>query len=230
MRDQRNESVYHLLNQLNEQWSMQVRPEDVFKNEFLHDLKTDHIAVDERGVPIARATDRASLTRAAPGAAAYFSADDLKDILPIPSTPPSKIPVPKAPFAAPVAPTPEPVKVMPVGTDFEDTPRPDWDKERPDNLHPAGTLADLMKQTPSGTVDATSKTFQYSTPENLKAWTPDAVVNTPLAQLPTTPYPRPTPPAATLGQPDNRASAENVDAGVTTNDPHVVDPAKPKLN
>lgn len=53
---------------------------DVIRNEFLHDLKTDHIAVDHTGTPIARATDRAAVERAAPNAAAYFSGADLAAI------------------------------------------------------------------------------------------------------------------------------------------------------
>lgn len=49
---------------------------EVFRNEYLHLLGLDHIAVDANGVPIARASDRASVERAAPNAAAYFSGAD----------------------------------------------------------------------------------------------------------------------------------------------------------
>lgn len=77
MRDALSESLYTLLDHLNRQWSQPpMNILEVIRNEFLHDLKGDHIAVDARGTPIARAADRAAVERAAPNAAAYFSGAD----------------------------------------------------------------------------------------------------------------------------------------------------------
>lgn len=76
MRDGLSESLYALLFDLNRQWSPPMNILQVFRNEFLHKLGTDHIAVDRNGVPIARAADRASIEKAAPDAAAYFSGPD----------------------------------------------------------------------------------------------------------------------------------------------------------
>lgn len=116
MRDALSESLYTLLFDLNRQWSQPpMNILEVIKNEFLHNLKTDHIAVDHTGTPIARAADRASVEHAAPNAAAYFSGADfattdstpLADAVvatgvsavtptPIVSTPPEFFPAPPA--------------------------------------------------------------------------------------------------------------------------------------
>src|ERR1035437_144231 len=150
MRDETDEAVYALLNRLNHQWtqgSPTMKPEHVTHNEFLTNLGTDHVAVDERGVPIARASDRATLTRAAPGAAASFSGEDFyppaAPVLAVPSV--SHMPVPSAPAAPPVTPTKEPVPVMPIG-DLPDTPKPDWSDESLNNLQPTGTPAKWLAQ------------------------------------------------------------------------------------
>lgn len=58
---------------------------DVIRNEFLHAIGTDHIAVDHAGTPIARAADRASVEHAAPDAAAYFSGADFEEAAPAPA-------------------------------------------------------------------------------------------------------------------------------------------------
>jgi hypothetical protein len=218
---------------------------DIFKNEFLHNLGHDHIAVDHAGIPIARAPDRQALERAAPGAAAYFSADDLKDILPIPPAAPSQVPVPNAPFSPPVAPTIEPVKVMPVTPDMPDTPKPDWENETPTNLQPNGPLAELLKsglsRLPEGDyhgapptnapVKGTDYSTEYQMPDPtfapVPAHDPIDVGGQPatatFGQLKADPA-VPVSPAATFGQPDNRASAETVDANPqppTTPHPYV---------
>lgn len=79
MRDALSESLYTLLLDLNRQWSQPpMNILRVIRNEFFHLLGTDHIAVDANGVPIARATDRAAVERAAPHAAAYFSGADFE--------------------------------------------------------------------------------------------------------------------------------------------------------
>lgn len=131
-----------------------MKPEHVLKNEFLTNLGTDHIAVDERGVPIARASDRAALTRAAPGAAAYFSSEDFDPVsVFIPTPPVVPMLVPSAPAAPPVTPTEEPVFVMPLG-DLPDTPKPDWSKELPNNWQPASIQAEWPAQ--GGQADSAS--------------------------------------------------------------------------
>lgn len=85
MRDALSESLYTLLDHLNRQWSQPpMNILEVIRNEFLHDLKGDHIAVDARGTPIARAADRAAVERAAPNATAYFSGADFAEKTPEP--------------------------------------------------------------------------------------------------------------------------------------------------
>ncbi len=76
MRDEAMERLYYLLDDLNIQWSTRMKPADVFKNEFLTDLKADFVAVNAAGMPIARSTTLESVTRAAPDAAAYFTGKD----------------------------------------------------------------------------------------------------------------------------------------------------------
>lgn len=78
MRDETAERLYILLLDLNQQWSAPMRILDVIRNEFLHAIGTDHIAVDHAGTPIARAADRAAVVQAAPDAAAYFSGADFE--------------------------------------------------------------------------------------------------------------------------------------------------------
>lgn len=99
---------------------------EVFKNEFLHKLGLDHIAVDANGVPIARASDRASVEKAAPNAAAYFSGADFtvpelpaaaettKTVEYFPAPPPELV-APEAPVVAgnPVSDAPEAPVVVP---------------------------------------------------------------------------------------------------------------------
>lgn len=87
-----------------------MNPLQVIRNEFFHRLGADHIAVDQTGTPIARAGDRASVEKAAPGAAAYFSATDFTDLTPTPPTPVETT-------------FPEPIKVMP-SAGLVDTPKP----------------------------------------------------------------------------------------------------------
>lgn len=76
MRDETAERLYYLSNDLDYLWRIRMKPADVFKNEFLTDLKTDYIAVAANGTPIARSTDLASVKRAAPDATAYFTGAD----------------------------------------------------------------------------------------------------------------------------------------------------------
>lgn len=95
MRDETAERLYILLLDLNQQWSAPMRILDVIRNEFLHAIGTDHIAVDHAGVPIARAADRASVEHAAPNAAAYFSGADFEEAAPAPVVEvPATAPVP----------------------------------------------------------------------------------------------------------------------------------------
>ena len=177
---------------------------EVFLNEFVTDLGQDHIAVDGRGVPYARASSLDALMRAAPDAAAYFNAETLADVLP---QPPKNMenpspPVPFAPFAAPVAPTLEPVKVMPIA-DLPDTPKPDWESEVASNVQPAGTVEELIAKAQAqraaatgevGTVTVTGGDDAAAVPDApvdtpfAGSDTPDAVINTPLAEKPTDPH------------------------------------------
>lgn len=106
-----------------------MKAKDVFKNEFLTNLGTDHVAVDARGMPYSRAGNREAVVRAAPDAAAYFTGEDFDPVsVSVPAPPAIPIPVPSAPAAPPVTPTEEPVFVMPIG-DLPDTPKPDWSSE-----------------------------------------------------------------------------------------------------
>lgn len=50
---------------------------EVIRNEFLHNLGEDHIAVDHTGTPIARASTHEAVKQAAPTAAAYFSGAEI---------------------------------------------------------------------------------------------------------------------------------------------------------
>ena len=181
--DYLGDSLYKLLSLLNAQWSYPMLPNEVLPNDFLVDLGTDHVAVDHNGTIYARATSRDILLRTAPDAAAYFDAEDLKEFLPILPAPPDLLapPVPRAPYADPVAPTLEPVKVMPIG-DLTDTPKPDWDKETPSNIQPAGTLADLLKaNTPSPNLHSAQSlppaTFGNLKAETVKPDSPDSQVS-----------------------------------------------------
>lgn len=78
-----------------------MNPLQVIRNEFLHLLGNDHVAVDASGTPIARAGSLDAVKQAAPDATAYFTG---KDFVPVPTAPTK----PAAP-AAPVTTAPKPV-------------------------------------------------------------------------------------------------------------------------
>lgn len=134
MRDALSESLYTLLLDLNQQWTRPMNIHDVFKNDFLHNLGTDHIAVDHSGTPIARATDRTAVERAAPDAAAYFSGADfdaaeqpVEALEPVLAPEPPVV-APEADFVAPEAVKPndeqsQTANQLPDGPEIEQPPQ-----------------------------------------------------------------------------------------------------------
>lgn len=138
---------------------------EVFKNEFLHKLGLDHIAVDANGVPIARASDRASVERAAPNAAAYFSGADFA-----------------APEAPAVAETTKPVEYFPA-------PPPEL---------AAPVVAPVVAPSPVDAVipPAPPQDNDHIEPGSEQFPEPVAADAPPDPNLPTTPYPELSGPAA----------------------------------
>lgn len=114
----------------------------VFRNEFLHKLGTDHIAVDRNGVPIARASDRASIKKAAPDAAAYFSGPDFEAAA---AVQPTEIPV-EAPEPIVSETTPADVATVPPAPTPDDAPP---DPNLPTTPYPGDLAADPMTIKPS---------------------------------------------------------------------------------